>query len=84
MANYLSSLYSLATFVSDSDDFEVADAVADAPHTMLNACVNLRSQCEALAKEKGLYSEKRGGNPNPKPNPKPSPKHNPNPNLTLT
>eukprot|EP00964_Phaeocystis_antarctica_P164408 scaffold142441_cov130-Phaeocystis_antarctica.AAC.1 len=60
MANYLSSLYSLATFVFDSDDFEVADAVADAPHTVLNACVNLRSQCEALAKEKGLYSEKRG------------------------
>ena len=80
MANYLSSLYSLATFVFDSDDFEVVDAVADASHTVLNACVNLRSQCEALAKEKGLYSEKRGGNPNSSPDPKPNPKHNPNPN----
>ena len=45
----------------ESDDFEVADAVANAPHTVLDATVNLRSQCEALAKEKGLYSEKRGG-----------------------
>ncbi len=48
MANYLSSLYSLATFVFDSDDFDVPDAVADAQHTVLTACVNLRSQCEAL------------------------------------
>ena len=30
MANYLSSLYSLATFVFESDDFDVPDAVADA------------------------------------------------------
>ena len=59
MANYLSSLYSLATFVFDN--FDVPDAVADAQHTVLTACVNLRSQCEALAKEAGLYSEKRGG-----------------------
>ena len=35
--------------------------MADAQHTVFTACVNLRSQCEALAKEKGLYSEKRGG-----------------------
>ena len=35
MANYLSSLYSLATFVFDSDDFEVPDAVTDATHTAL-------------------------------------------------
>ena len=61
MANYLSSLYSLATFVFESDDFDVPDVVANAQHTALTACVNLRSQCEALAKEKGLYSEKRGG-----------------------
>ena len=55
------SLYSLATFVFDSDDFDVPDVVANAQHTALTACVNLRAQCEALAKEKGLYSEKRGG-----------------------
>ena len=45
----------------DSDDFDVPDVVADAQHTALTACVNLRSQCEALAKEAGLYSAKRGG-----------------------
>ena len=80
MANYLSSLYSLATFVFDSDDFEVPDAVADATHTVLTACVNLRSQCEALAKEKGLYSEKRGGNPELTL----TPTLTPTPTLTLT
>jgi hypothetical protein len=39
MANYLSSLYSLATFVFESDDFDVPEAVANAQHNVLTACV---------------------------------------------
>ena len=62
MANYLSSLFSLANYVwNDSADFEVDDAVRTANHTVLDALVNLRSQCDSLAKEAGLYAEKRGG-----------------------
>ena len=61
MANYINSLFGLASYVWDSEEFEVADAVANANHTVLDALVNTRNQCESLAKEAGLYSEKRGG-----------------------
>ena len=61
MANYINSLFGLASYVWDSEEFEVAEAVANASHTVLDALVNTRSQCESLAKEAGLYSEKRGG-----------------------
>lgn len=60
MANYINSLFGLATYVFDSDDFD-SDSAAGANHTVLDALVNLRSQCESLAKEAGLYAEKRGG-----------------------
>ena len=55
------SLFGLASYVWDSPDFEVPDAVYSASHTVLDALVNTRSQCESLAKEAGLYSDKKGG-----------------------
>ena len=61
MANYLNGLFSLAAYVFDSEDFNVPDAVANANFTVLDGLVNLRSQAESLAKEAGLYAEKRGG-----------------------
>ena len=61
MGNYINSLFGIASYVWDSEDFEVSDAVADAPHTVLDALLNTRSQCESLAKEAGLYADKRGG-----------------------
>ena len=61
MANYINSLFGLASYVFISSDFEIAPAVRDASHTVLDALVNTRSQCESLAKEAGLYAEKRGG-----------------------
>ena len=62
MANYLSSLYSLSLYVFEStDNFDVPDAVRNTDHTVVDACLNLRSQCESLAKEHGLYAQKRGG-----------------------
>ena len=61
MANYLNGLFSLAAYVFDSEDFDVPDAVANANFTVLDGLVNLRSQAESLAKEAGLYAEKRGG-----------------------
>ena len=61
MANYANSLFSISSYVFDSEAFEIADAVRNASHTILDALVNTRSQCESLAKEHGLYSVKRGG-----------------------
>jgi len=61
MANYLNGLFSLAAYVFSSEDFTVPEVVANANFTVLDALVNLRSQAESLAKENGLYSEKRGG-----------------------